>query len=121
MSALCPRHVRLVPQYNGGLEYAQWKAVCGILLGNATADCWTPYEGGLKVVMGCDWWCRVIGECNCRLLDALSRWAQGGHGLQLVVPCYWGMQLQIARRLIMVRLVVPCYSGECNCSLLDAL
>ena len=52
--------------------------------------------------MGCDWWCRVIGECNCRLLDALSRWAQGGHGLRLVVPCYWGMQLQIARRLITV-------------------
>ena len=49
--------------------------------------------------MGCDWWCRVSGECNCRLLDALSRWAQGGHGLRLVVPCYWGMQLQIARRL----------------------
>ena len=24
-----------------------------MLLGNATADCWTPYNGGLKVVMGC--------------------------------------------------------------------
>ena len=35
---------------------------------------------------------RVIGECNCRLLDALSRWAQGGHGLRVVAPCYWGMQ-----------------------------
>ena len=21
--------------------------------------------------MGCDWWCRVTGECNCRWLDAL--------------------------------------------------
>ena len=21
--------------------------------------------------MGCDWWCRVSGECNCRWLDAL--------------------------------------------------
>ena len=52
--------------------------------------------------MGCDWWRRVIGECSCRLLDVLSRWAQGGHGLRLVVACYWGMPLQIARRLIMV-------------------
>ena len=36
-----------------------------------------PYNGGLKVVMGCEWWCRVIGECNCRLLDAtvVSSWA----------------------------------------------
>ena len=22
--------------------------------------------------MGCGWWCRVIRECNCRLLDALG-------------------------------------------------
>ena len=71
MFALCPRHVRLVPQYNGGLELVQWRAMCGVLVGNATADCWTPYNGGLKVVMGCEWWRRVIGECNCRLLDAL--------------------------------------------------
>ena len=34
------------------------------------------------------------------------------------VPCYWGMQLQIARRLVMVgsrrqwvAMVVPCYWG----------
>ena len=52
--------------------------------------------------MGCDWWWRVIGEYNCRLLDALERWSQGGHGLRLVVACYWGMQLQIARRLVTV-------------------
>ena len=42
-----------------------------MLLGNATADCQTPYNGGL----------------------------QDGPGLRLVVPCYQGMQLQIARRL----------------------
>ena len=49
-----------------------WVAMGGaVLLGNATADCQTPYNGGFKVVMGCDGWCRVIGECNCRLLDAL--------------------------------------------------
>ena len=71
MFALCPRHVRLVPQFHGGLELVQWRAMCGVLVGNATADCWTPYNGGLKVVMGCEWWRRVIGECNCRLLDAL--------------------------------------------------
>ena len=49
--------------------------------------------------MGCEWWCRVIGECNCGLLDALKRWPQVGHGLRVVALCYWGMQLQIARRL----------------------
>ena len=27
---------------------------------------------------------------------------QGVFGLRVVVPCYWGMQLQIARRLITV-------------------
>ena len=42
--------------------------------------------------MGCEWLRCVIGECNCRLLDALSRWAQGGHGLRVVAPCYWGRQ-----------------------------
>ena len=26
----------------------------------------------------------IIGECNCKLLDALLRWAQGGSGLQMV-------------------------------------
>ena len=54
------------------------------------------------MVLGCDWWCRVIRECNCRLLDALKRWFQGAHGLRVGVPCYWRMQLQIARRLITV-------------------
>ena len=44
----------------------------------------------------------IIGDCNCRLLDALQRWLQGAHGLLVVALCYWGMQLQIARRLIMV-------------------
>ena len=38
-----------------------------MLLGKATA----PYNAGLKVVMGCEWWRCVIGECNCRRLDAL--------------------------------------------------
>ena len=49
--------------------------------------------------MGCDWWWRVFGERNCRLLDALKQWLQGGDGLRFVVPCYCGMQVQIARRL----------------------
>ena len=49
-----------------------WVAIGGaVLLGNAIADCLTSYNGGFKVVMGCDGWCRVIGEGNCRLLDAL--------------------------------------------------
>ena len=38
----------------------------------------------------------IIGGSNCKLLDALQQWAQGGNGLQMVAPCYWGMQLQIA-------------------------
>ena len=29
-------------------EVAERTAMCGILLGNATADCWTPYNGELK-------------------------------------------------------------------------
>ena len=37
----------------------------------ATANTRTPYNGGLKVALGCEWRCRVIGECNCRFLDAL--------------------------------------------------
>ena len=44
------------------------------------------------------------------------------------VEYFWGMQLQIARRLIMVGLKVVmggrwwrCIIGECNCRLLDAL
>ena len=52
--------------------------------------------------MGCEWWRCVIGECNCRLLDALEWWSQGGHGWQMVALCYWKMQLQIARRFITV-------------------
>ena len=43
-----------------------------MILGTATADGSTPYNGGLKVVMGCEWWRRVIGR---RLLDALEWWA----------------------------------------------
>ena len=44
----------------------------------------------------------TIGECNCRLLDALERWAEGGNGLRMAAPCFWGMPLQTARRIIMV-------------------
>ena len=44
----------------------------------------------------------IIGECNCRLLEALKWWTQGGHGWQMVAPYDWGMQLHIARGLIMV-------------------
>ena len=43
--------------------------------------------------MGSEWLRCVIGECKCRLLDALARWAQGDDGLRVVAPCYWGMQL----------------------------
>ena len=78
MSALCSRRGRLVQHYNGGSDHTQWKAVCGILLRNATVECQAPYKGGCEVVMGCDYWCGVFGECNCRLLDALKRWLQGG-------------------------------------------
>ena len=45
--------------------------------------------------MGCKWWRRVIGECNCKLLDALQWWAQGGNGLRVVVPSYWGMNCRL--------------------------
>ena len=38
MFALCSRYVRSRSHWNGGSEYAQWKAVCGIFLGNAIAD-----------------------------------------------------------------------------------
>ena len=49
-----------------------WVAIGGaVLLGNASADCQTPYNGGFQVVMVCEWWRCVIGEGNCRLLDAL--------------------------------------------------
>ena len=62
---------------------ARWRWVAigaAVLLGNVTADCQTPYNGGCKVALGSDWcWC-VIGERNCRLLDALERWVQGGAG-----------------------------------------
>ena len=68
-----------------------------MFLGNATADCQTQYNGGLKVVMGCRWWRCIFGECNCGLLDAFSWWAQCGMALY-----YWRMQLQIARGRIVV-------------------
>ena len=32
--------------------------------------------------MGCDWWRCVIRECDCRFLDALSQWSQGGQRFQ---------------------------------------
>ena len=44
----------------------------------------------------------LIRECNCRLLSALYWWAEGCDPLQVAAPCYWEMQLQIARRQIMV-------------------
>ena len=53
---------------------ARWRWVAigdAVLLGNATADCLTPDNGGCKVTPGSVWCCRVIGECNCRWLDAL--------------------------------------------------
>ena len=53
---------------------ARWRWVAigvAVLLGNATADRQTPYNGGCKVALGSDWFCGVIGECHCRLLDAL--------------------------------------------------
>ena len=79
--------------------------------------------------MGCKWCC-VIGKCNCRLLDALQWWVQGDHGLRVVVPYYWGMQVQNARHLIMVvssfKVVMGCkwlrcIIEECNCRFLGAL
>ena len=48
------------------------QVVARVFLGNAIADCLTLYNGGLKVAL---------------------------HALQVVAPCYRGMQLQIARRL----------------------
>ena len=35
----------------------------------------------------------VLLECNCRVLDALQWWVQGDHGLRVVVPCFWGMEV----------------------------
>ena len=37
--AICSRHSRSSPHWNGGLETAQCKPTCGLLLGIATADC----------------------------------------------------------------------------------
>ena len=36
---LCSRYVRARSQWQEGSELAERKAMCGILLGNATADC----------------------------------------------------------------------------------
>ena len=36
---LCPRYVRARSQWQETSELAERKAMCGILLGNATADC----------------------------------------------------------------------------------
>ena len=52
-----------------------------MLLGNAIACCQTPCNGGLKVGVGCRWTASL---------------------LQMLAPSYSGMELQIARRLIMV-------------------
>ena len=47
-----------------------WVASGGaVSLGNATVVCKTPYNGGVTVGMGCEWWHSVIGECDCSLLD----------------------------------------------------
>ena len=60
------------------LNASKWCAQGGgaVFLGNANRrfkpDCYTPCNGGLKVAVGCRWWHRVFGECNCRLVDALS-------------------------------------------------
>ena len=35
-----------------------------VLLGEAVADCQTPYDCGLKVALGCRWWRCVIGKCR---------------------------------------------------------
>ena len=40
-----------------------------IVLGNATTHRYRPYNGGVKVSLGCEWRRRVFGECNWRLLD----------------------------------------------------
>ena len=39
MLALCSRYVRARSQWQESSELAERKAMCGILLGNATADC----------------------------------------------------------------------------------
>ena len=39
MFALCSRYVRARSQWQESSELAERKAMCGILLGNATADC----------------------------------------------------------------------------------
>ena len=52
--------------------------------------------------MGCDGWCCVSGECNCRLLDALSGGFRGrgkeSHVRNIIGEC----NCKIARRLVMV-------------------
>ena len=81
---------------NGGLKVA----VC--------RKWWQLQIAGGRVMVGSRWqWVAdggaVFGEGNCRLWDAVCRRAQGGaarsrvmvgNGLQMVAPCYWGMQLQ---------------------------
>ena len=63
-------YVRLWSPMMFGCVRSGGSPVCGaVLLGNAVAD--RQCNGGLKVVVGCTWWRRVFGECNCRLLQAL--------------------------------------------------
>ena len=41
-------------------------------------------------------------EMQLQIARRLITWLQGCHGLRWAVSCYWGMQLQIARHLITV-------------------
>ena len=98
-----------------------------VLFGNATADCQTPYNGGCKVALGSAGCCRVIGECNCRLLDALAGEFRGrgkeSHARHIIGECNCRLLDALAGELrgrgkeSNVRRII----GECNCRLLDAL
>ena len=57
-----------------------------VLLGNFIAGGQTHCNGGLQVALGRKWWRGVFRECHCRL----------------VALCYWGMPVEVPKRIVMV-------------------
>ena len=65
-----------------------------VFLGNVIA--------GDQTLLGCRWWRGIIGECHCRfpwwrgvIRECHCRWP-------MVARCYWGMSLQVVKRIVMV-------------------
>ena len=41
------------------------------------ADVGSVFLVNTIAAVGCRWWRRIVGECNCRLPDTLEGWAEG--------------------------------------------